>query len=64
MFELVKSQNMEISDGSISAQEWGKTLDKLAELQQKRTENNVKAIYCGAVNAKIDMTTLLSMPVK
>ena len=45
LLSFVQSQNMEMSDGSISKDEWLTTLNKLKEIQSKRADD--KKIYRG-----------------
>ena len=48
--DLVKSQKMKMSDDSISAAEWNKTIDKLTELQEKRKAAGKDSIFTGGTD--------------
>ncbi len=54
--DLVKEKNMVMSDGSISKAEWNNTMDKLAELQAKRSAEGKASIFTGGTN-KTDYRT-------
>ena len=45
--QIEKMPNSILSDGNISKEEWYATMDKLAELNQKRIENGQKPIFKG-----------------
>lgn len=47
LFDYVKSQGMEMSDGAISKEEWGKTVDKLSEIQQQRAADKKPSLFSG-----------------
>lgn len=47
LFDLVKQQKMEISDGKIDANEWSATMKKLNEIQSSREQAGQKGIYSG-----------------
>ncbi len=46
----VQQNNLTMSDGSISAKEWVNTMDKLAEINEKRKANGGQAIFTGGTD--------------
>lgn len=46
----VQQNNLTMSDGSISAKEWVNTMDKLAEINEKRKANGGQTIFTGGTD--------------